>query len=229
MKQLTLKVSRASHLQFPMKKRVKHGKGRVLSKTNPLLLAKHSLISINTFIDKKAGICEIYETYQSVTSFKNANNIGMSFIDGTLQKSVKKRLTHPTELLYGTAMLEFEEVTTNLIQKIVKQWLFMHICNVPTNKEQYRSAVNKRNIERKERYLSKPCYKRKKAFVYKDELIFKGIFEVTLRKGIEIDTYAKKYDSLTILGIDSKGNYIISKGIISELTTYLNDKFTSIV
>ncbi len=245
MKHLTLKVSRETGMQlFKIRQRIKHGKGKLASKTNSLLYAHYSAIplvlsnatkvngkklgnsqssTIRTFIDKKAGLCEQYELYQNIRDYKSQNNIGLQFVDGILMSAPKKRQLQPKMELFGITTLQFEDINTQSIQKIVKQWLAMHTTLLPKNKVEYRAMVNDKNDIRLKKWREKlnTFDKPKKCFAYKDELIYKGTFRIGITDGIESAKQYKSFDSLKIVGMDKQGNFIVDKHTLNVLTHYL--------
>lgn len=245
MKYITLKVSRENGMQlFKIRQRIKHGKGKLTSKTNNLLLAHYSSVplvlsnatkvngkklsnsqssTLRTFIDKKAGLCEQYELYQNMSAYKAQNNIGLQFVDGILMNAPKKRQLQPKIELFGSTQLQFEAINTQSIQKIVKQLLSMHTTNLPKNKVEYRAMVDEKNKDRLKKWTEKivPLNKPKKCFAYKNELIFKGTFKVIITDGLNSAKQYKSFDSLKIVGMDKQGNFIVDKHTLNLLTNYL--------
>lgn len=207
-----LKVSRKSTLEFPKKKRVKHGKGKTIP-TNALLLAHYSLATIERYVDK--DINEQFETYLNRQQYKDKFNIGLTFIEGTLQKSVPKRQLSPFELLYATSKISCNDIN-EAIQKIVKQWLIMHGAKIPTNKDHFKELVKERNS-------------RLKSDTWQNYLTFEGEFwaEIEMPNIWERGKSTFFTQKLQINGLDTKGNFVVDKKLFERMKHILNNNIVS--
>ena len=237
MAQLQLIVSRYQSVTFELPKRVKHGKGKIVSRTNSLLLAKYVSLpqqagvdirnkplysSLRLFIDKKAGTSEQFELFETVNAYKEKNKIGGQFINGKLETAPFKKLQHPKQIASCKSNIEFTEVNNLLIQKIVKQLLQMHGAKIPANKQEYRELVNLKHSARVKN-------KDNKALIYDNSLSYKGKFWMSF---FTADLTATNKDVnfqgvLKICGVDKEGNFVLPKPYLEKIRVFLRGQIAT--